>query len=90
MKVDDLMLMAAAVTVAALIILRRVVIVIVGIVAAVIVVATAVVSFEGVRSTGHWAGESRAVDTLRQTAASAIGGRVVAVVVAVMVVPHFF
>lgn len=90
MKVDDLMLMAAAVTVAALSVLRRVVVVIVVVTAAVIIVVPAVVSFEGVRSTGHWAGESRAVDTLRQTAASAIGGRVVAVVVAVMVVPHFF
>lgn len=89
MKVDDLMLMAAAVTVAALSVLRRVVVIVV-VAAAVIIVVPAVVSFEGVRSTGHWAGESRAVDTLRQTAASAIGGRVVAVVVAVMVVPHFF
>lgn len=89
MKVDDLMLMAAAVTVAALSVLRRVVVIVV-VAAAVIIVVPAVISFKGVRSTGHWAGESRAVDTLRQTAASAIGGRVVAVVVAVMVVPHFF
>lgn len=91
-EVDDLMLMAAAVTVSALSVLRRVIaIVIIGVVIAAAVVILDVVPLERVRSAGHWTGESRAVDTLRQTAAaaSAIGGRVVVVVVAVMLVAHF-